>query len=311
MPVTLSVIPSGLTAAILDGTFPIRNAELQMFEAKSVDKNSRAMLGLEFDIGEMSFATYLKAREDGVPLIGLPIFTGRRFSHPCISFHRGAGISTLADLSGKRVGVPQYWLTSSVWHRSLLAEYGVEPRSIDWVTTAPERSSTLRLPAGVKVRQVDSDLQGLQAMLNAGEIDAVLSPRPAKAADAVALPFADIVQAQHDYFRRTAILPIMHFIVMKQSTEQHHPGLAPELAGAFAQAKERALAGDATVPLESPIHGENVAQARDFFGGDPWPYGIEPNERVIRHFLATAREQGLVKRRFEPRELFAASTFDS
>jgi hypothetical protein len=118
MPVTLSVIPSGLTAAILDGTIPIRNAGLQMFEAKSVDKNSRAMLGLEFDIGEMSFATFLKAREDGVPLVGLPIFTGRRFSHPCISFHRGAGISALADLSGKRVGVPQYWLTSSVWQSS-------------------------------------------------------------------------------------------------------------------------------------------------------------------------------------------------
>jgi 4,5-dihydroxyphthalate decarboxylase len=307
MTIKLSVIPTGLTAAVLDKEIPIEGAEFEMIKAQSVDRNSRAMLRLEFDIGEMSFATFLKSREDGLPLIGLPLFTGRRFSHPCISFFRGAGISGLSDLKGKRVGVPQYWLTSSVWHRSLLAEYGVAPQSIDWVTTTPERSASLRFPDGVQVRQVDTDLQGLQAMLRAGEIDAILSPRPARAAEPdgpVSLPFADIVHAQHDYFRRTAIFPIMHFLVMKQAIAAQHPALAGAVIAAFGEAKQKALAGAAAVPLESPIHGETIEQARAFFGDDPWPYGVEQNERVLDYFLASAVEQGLVKRRFEARELF-------
>jgi 4,5-dihydroxyphthalate decarboxylase len=308
MTITLSAIPTALTAAILDKQIPVGDVELETIRAQSVDKNSRAMLALEYDVGEMSFATFLKAREDGVPLIGVPVFTGRRFSHPCISFSRGAGIAGLSDLKGKRVGIPQYWLTSSVWHRSLLAEYDVAPHAIEWVTAASERSATLRLPDGVKVRRIDSDLHGLQAMLEAGEIDAILSPRPARTSASVALPFADIVETQHEYHRRTGILPIMHFIVMKQETERRHPGLAVELVAAFRQAKERVLSGHAPMPPESPIHGESFEQAQAFFGGNPWPYGLEKNERVIKHFLSAAFEQGLVQRRFQPRELFVEST---
>jgi 4,5-dihydroxyphthalate decarboxylase len=44
------------------------------------------------------------------------------------------------------------------------------------------------------------------------------------------------------------------------------------------------------------------------FGGDPWPYGIEPNRRTLEAFLAFTAEQGVARRRLEPEDIFAPQT---
>jgi 4,5-dihydroxyphthalate decarboxylase len=43
-------------------------------------------------------------------------------------------------------------------------------------------------------------------------------------------------------------------------------------------------------------------------GSDWWPYGFEPNRHVIETFLRYHHEQGLSKRRLQPKELFAPET---
>jgi 4,5-dihydroxyphthalate decarboxylase len=46
----------------------------------------------------------------------------------------------------------------------------------------------------------------------------------------------------------------------------------------------------------------------DAFGGDPWPYGVEPNRVTLQAFLSMCHEQRICDRLLEPEELFAAET---
>ena len=89
--------------------------------------------------------------------------------------HRDAGIATPQSLAGRRVAVPQYWLTSSVWHRGLLRdEYGVDAQSIDWFTIASERGAA-PLPPGVRVTRHRRHDRSCSCS-RSGRIDAALVP---------------------------------------------------------------------------------------------------------------------------------------
>ena len=60
-------------------------------------------------------------------------------------------LTTLADLAGKRIGVPEYQMTAALWMRGLLSdEYGVSPAGIHWRTGA--------LDAGVRHERLSLDL---------------------------------------------------------------------------------------------------------------------------------------------------------
>src|SRR5476649_979660 len=117
-PLTMSLIPGALTDPVLRNEVLVEgDAELTISAGTSVDRNSRQMLDGAFDIAEMSFSTYIKARELGHDLIGLPIFTGRGFLQPGLICSSASGIRKPEDIASKRVGLPQFWMTSSVWHR--------------------------------------------------------------------------------------------------------------------------------------------------------------------------------------------------
>src|SRR5690606_40259132 len=83
----------------------------------------RMVRGLEFDVCEMAFTTYLCAKAHGKRLTALPIFLVRGFHHGAIVHNPAAGIQTPADLMGRRVGVNRgYTVTAGVWARGILAE---------------------------------------------------------------------------------------------------------------------------------------------------------------------------------------------
>jgi hypothetical protein len=76
--IKLSVMSSLLTRPLLDREVKPKGIKISGQEAESMDDLSRRML--EFDVGEMAISTFTKARELGIPLVGLPLFTsGRRF----------------------------------------------------------------------------------------------------------------------------------------------------------------------------------------------------------------------------------------
>ena len=304
--IALSLVPSPLTTPLLDGTVRIDGVAVVPHAAKSVDDNSRAMLGGGFDVAEMSLATFLRAKDRGAALIGIPVFPGRRFTHPGIAVRKGAGIAGPRDLAGRRIGLPQYWLTSSVWHRGVLAhEYGVAPDKVEWITVVPERGAAA-FPNGVRVTAREG--AKIPALLATGEIDAALVPRPVTDAGygpSAGPIFADVAAAQRDYLARTHVFPIMHFIVARTALVAEAPELAGALMRAFETAKRRAL-GDpkARAGLELPVHGLAMDAALAVFGGDAWPYGLGLNRAVLDTFLGYAHEQGLTRARLALDDLF-------
>src|SRR5688572_29927297 len=147
MNLSVSLVPGALTLPVLAAGTSMHGIDLALHRATSVDENSRRMLNLEFDIGEMSLATYVQAREQGVPLIALPVFTGLRFLQAAIGFRPSAELKTLEDLVGRRVGVLQFWMTSSVWHRAILKRlFAIDQSEITWITVRPERLAGLAFP---------------------------------------------------------------------------------------------------------------------------------------------------------------------
>jgi 4,5-dihydroxyphthalate decarboxylase len=293
-----SLTPEGLVLPIVEGKVAFDGVDLALNIQKSIDKNSRAMIEGRFELCEMSLATFVKARLEGLPIVALPAFTGRRFLQPMVVARAGAGIRTIQDLAGKRVGLPQYWMTSSVWHRGVLEDaYGIAQEEVEWVTTATERLDRMRPPPGVTVRNLPEP-EGPFALLERGQVDCVMMPKLTRRAPGWTSPFTDLVQAQTDYFRASRIFPIMHLVVMSQSVARRHPELPSRLMAGLVEAKRQAE-GD------PPIAGLPAAEAQAMFGADPYPYGLEANRATLETFIGYAHRQGLIAEPVKIETLFA------
>lgn len=304
-----SALRSVLTAPILDGLLKPRGLRLDIREGKSMDALSRSMLNLEFDIAEMSIATYSKAREQGMPLIALPLFTsGRRFMHAGLQFTARAGIRDPSGLRGRTVAVGQYWLSAAIWQRQFLQEmYGVAPDEINWVTLREERLEALKIPAGVKHR-LDTSGRSPRELAAAGEIDATLSPGgplPPDAPDPLVPAFPDPLAAQREYYQRTKIFPIVHITVLKQDLVSRRPEIVANLCEAYLRAREIARSRPDAGVTESHAGGEATKDLLQIIGSDPWTYGVAANRKTLEAFVATARAQQLVNRKLSVDELFA------
>lgn len=307
MTIKFSVMPTGLTAPITSGAVQVEGAQLEIFRPATTDQNSRAMIGLAFDVAEMSIAAFTKSLELGLPLRAIPVFTsGRRFGQSGIYLSRASGLSSPGQLAGRAIGLPQYWISSCVWQRHLLERmHGVAPGSARWVTVEPERFDG-DPPADVKVQKAAGG-QDLAALMRDGAIDACLlqggRPLPADLAELTVPAYPDLVAAEREYYQAEGVLPLMHVTVIRQELADRQPGLVPALLAAYAQAKEIALADPGTDwPL--PPLGHQLPELRQLLGGDPWPFGLTANRKAIGTFLSAAASQGLVGRRYEVDELF-------
>jgi len=92
----------------------------------------------------------------------------------------------VADLIGRRVAIPQWSQTATVYMRGYLAhEAGVPLSSIEWVQTGvnePGRKEGvpfLKLPSGIEV--IIAPDRTINGMVLSGEIDAAIAARPSRA----------------------------------------------------------------------------------------------------------------------------------
>jgi 4,5-dihydroxyphthalate decarboxylase len=302
MPFSCSLIASALTEPILDGTIAPSNGLDLALTMATVDENSRAMIGGKLDIAEMSMATYVQARDHGQDLLALPVFMGRRFLQPCVAFLPGAPIATPSDLRGKRIGLPQFWMTSSMWHRGLLVhEYGISATDVEWVTDQPERLDA-GFTAGARVTNVgDFPLSHLPSLLTDGTVDVLFSPRPPKRDGSLAFLYDDPAGASVEYRDRTGIYPLLHTIVFKASLRPY----AEELFDLFVRSKAHAYEHPGKEEIESPIAGLSFAEARARLG-EPYPYGVPANAAAIDAFLAYSLEQNLIAKPLKTSDAFLA-----
>src|SRR4051794_29766815 len=100
--ISFSVMPSVLTAPITEGEVAPDGVRLAVEKPKSIDDLTRRMLTLDFDVGEMAITTFLKAREEGIGVLALPLFTsGRRFLQAGFQFRKDSDPDDLSEIKGR------------------------------------------------------------------------------------------------------------------------------------------------------------------------------------------------------------------
>ena len=274
----------------------------------------------EWDVSEMSFAKYAALRSRGDDsLEAIPVFPSRMFRHSSIYVRTDGPVRTPADLLRRRAGVPEWAQTAAVYTRGLLADrYGLDLRAIEWVQAGvnePGRAEKVALSLPEGLRLTPRPDTSLEALLHGGGIDAMLSAHPPAAFEAgapwIRRLFDDPEAEERAYHAETGIFPIMHVVVLRRAVLDRFPWAARNLYDAFEQAKRRSQARmleftASRIPL--PWAPYRAAAAQAAFGGDPWPYGVEPNRVTLEAFLGWAAEQGVAARHMPPAELFAPET---
>jgi 4,5-dihydroxyphthalate decarboxylase len=275
---------------------------------------------LEFDVAEFSLANYCAALAgpQPAPMVALPIFTSRAFRHSAIYVNEASGICELGDLKDRRVGIPQWSQTATVYLRGYLQHHaGVPLSSIRWVQAGVDQPGRrdpvqVRLPEGVIVE--DSPDQTLNNMLLSGSIDAVVSARPPQCIvrkhHGVRRLFVDPRLEEERYFAQTGIFPIMHVVAIRRAVYEANRWIARNIFDAFDAAKNAALARlrDAMtsyLPTAWTIAEMEKTHGLIFSDGNVWPYGLEANRPTLDPFLTYCHEQGLTSSRLQCEELFA------
>jgi 4,5-dihydroxyphthalate decarboxylase len=278
----------------------------------------------EFDIAEMSLSSYVMSIfQPDRPFIAIPVFPSRVFRHSCVYVHGASGIREPKDLIGKRVGTPEYQMTAAVWIRGILAdEYGIPVNSVVYVTGGEEEPGRpeklpLDLPPDIRVERSGPG-QTLSSMLARGEIDALYTarmPSSFRSGDAtVKRLFEDFPAIERDYFRRTAVFPIMHTVVVRRDVYERDRWVAQSLHKAFCAAQRATyedLSQTAALKTMLPWLTAHVEDTRREMGDDFWPYGIERNRHTLSTFLRYSHEQALAKQLLQPEQLFAPETLES
>jgi 4,5-dihydroxyphthalate decarboxylase len=304
----MACLPSDRTQALQDGTVRIEGVDLTYVPVPSAPEIfARMVRGHAFDVAEMSLAHYLTMRTRGeFPYIALPVFPSRVFRHGFIYINRNAGIRVPKDLEGKRIGLRDHRHTAAVWIRGTLTEeYGVSFDAVQWyeggVNTPRPRDVVMEiLPDGpLDTRFVDAP-KTLSDMLADGEIDAIvgaIQPHSFGRSPDVARLFPDPGQVERDYFRRTAIFPIMHTLVIPDALNERRPWVAESIYKAMEEAKYVALTQRrrfGALRYMFPWLAEHVAEIDGLFGGDAWPYGVDANRHVLDTFIGYLVAQGYI-----------------
>jgi 4,5-dihydroxyphthalate decarboxylase len=304
---------------LVDGRVRPEGVDLNVIPLEPEELFWRMINHAEFDVAEMSLASYAVAKAAGdTRFVGIPVFLSRSFRHSSLYVREDSPVTGPAGLAGLRIGVPEYQMTAAVWTRGLLRhDFGVDLPSITWRTGGLEQPGrverqALTLPDWVRIDPVPGTLS--QALLD-GEIDALMAPRvPSvfrREGGGVRRLFPDYAEREAEYYRRTGIFPIMHMVVVRADVAQAHPWVVRSLYKAFAEAKTMALAGLADAPAlryTMPFLLDALERQQEVFGADPWPYGLTPNRAALEVFADYLLEQGLTPHRIDVNDLFAPST---
>jgi 4,5-dihydroxyphthalate decarboxylase len=271
---------------------------------------------LEFDACEMSSSEYVsRFAAKKLPFVALPVFASRVFRHGFIVVNRRF-VKSPKDLAGKRIGVPLYTQTAAIFVRGLMQhDLGVDLSGIEWVQGAVNEPGSYGNPSlmpllkPVKITPNNSG-RSLSELLESGDIQAVIGsnlPRSLNRHPDVVRLFPDYRPREQDYFRRTRIFPIMHLIVIRRDLYEQQPFVATSLYDALSAAKDWAwqkMRFPGTLRYMLPWLPADLEELDTLFGGDCWPYGVEPNRPTLEALVTYMAEQGLIAEPIPIEKLF-------
>jgi 4,5-dihydroxyphthalate decarboxylase len=272
---------------------------------------------LEFDACEMSSSEYVtRFAAKKLPFVALPVFPSRVFRHGFIVINRRF-VKSAKDLEGKRIGVPLYTQTAALFIRGLMQhDLGIDLGKIEWVQGAVNEPggygspSVMPMLKPVNIKPNDSG-KSLSDLLEAGDIQAIIGsnlPRALKRHPDVVRLFPDYRAREKDYYQRTKIFPIMHLVVIRNDVYEKNPFVATSLYNAFDKAKDVArekMRISGTLRYMLPWLPDDVEEIDELFGGDCWPYGVEPNRITLEALVGYMVDQGLIAEKIPVEKLFA------
>ena len=296
----------------------------------------------EFDVFEMSLSEFLITREqakgDRWQWQALPIFPAKAFVWMTLFVNTGAGIQSLCDLKGKRVGIPDYVMTAGLWFRVILRELcAIQPNEISWYIGRVQELShggllgmDTKPPAGVSTTWLTT-AQTFDVMLDKGEIDAAYGFAPRHDAKLMTLNidryggtplegnprlrkmFADgglsIVEAFH---KKTGIVPANHVIVAQRRVLEQNSWLPIEIVRLFSESKRIAYErGNFGSPAYLYFENSDRASQEKMVGNDPFPFGIKNNRKMLEALFRNSHEEGLTQHLAKIEEVFFQALLDT
>ena len=308
-----------------DRTWPLRSADVQIPGVRldvhflePSDIFRRMCAEQAFDVSEMSLGAHCSMTAAGdCPFVGLPAFPSRAFRHAMIFLNEDSGIDVPADLNGKRIGIREWGMTAVVWIVGILGDhYGFDLHSAKWVAAQAPRVA-MPMPANTAMRILEPG-EDLVSMLETGDLDAALllsDPSTSRNGRSnVRRLFSQHAAEERAYYQRTGLHPLMHTVVLRRALYEAHNGLAERLYAGLCRAREHAkerLADTGVLSAMLPFLAQHVAETREAFGEDYWPYGVEPNRPELECLVRYAYEQGLTSRQLAAAELFAPEFADT
>jgi 4,5-dihydroxyphthalate decarboxylase len=327
---------------LIDGSVKSERVNLEITVTTPPELFFRNLKNDEFDVFEMSLSEYLITREQAKggrwQWSALPIFPAKAFVWLTLYMNTAAGISDLADLKGKRVGLPDYVMTAGLWFRVFLRELcGIQPNEISWYIGRVQDLShggllgmDTKPPAGVSVTWLTA-AQSFDVMLDKGEIDAAygFAPRhdpklfklnidryggtPLEGNPRLRKMFADggrsVVEA---FYKKTGIVPANHVIVAQRRVLEKNDWLPNEIVKLFSESKriayERSKFGN---PAYLYFENSDRAAQEAMVGDDPFPFGIGKNRQMLEMLFRNSHQEGLTQRLAKIEEVFFPSTLDT
>lgn len=300
---TGAVRPDGVTLKLLLGESGSWGRRAEML--------SRAVSDPAVQGGEGSMARHLRRIEAGDRShVALPAFPLRNLTARDIYVRRDGPVRTAEDLAGKRVGSYSWSASGSIWYRHLLQFLGVDANSFTWFVGniddgqwgVPEAG----LPDGVTAI---GPHQALGPMLEAGEIDALLSPPRPRLFDAAKGPIVrllpDFKPVEQDYVRRFGVWPPQHLILLRRDTWLADRSLAVSITEAFKRSNQVFTSTQRSFPYASPWMEQDLDEADALLGPDAHADGLEPNRAAMEIFCEQAFRAGVTLRRVAVDDYFA------
>ena len=300
---------------LIDGSVTAEDVDLEVLEVgqssplkHGQDRHERMLQKSEFDICELSLSSYLIAKSRGMPFTAIPVFPRRLFSLSQMWVNVNAGIKAPRDLIGKKVGLSTFQTTLSVLAKGdLQSEYDVPWRAIDWYISKDEAVPLKPMP-GVKMQLLKPG-QKIGALLEKGEIDALMVPHPPKEALRGGGPirrlFNDSKVEEAKYFKKNGFYPIMHVVAFKDDVLNKNRWLAKSITDVFERAKRACMEYYDDPNWSRFVWGRHLfEEERAAFGDDPWPHGREKNRANLERFIGYSLDQGLMEKKLSVEELF-------
>jgi len=270
----------------------------------------------EFDASEMSTSEYVSRFAAGkCPFVAIPAFPSRMFRHGFITVDSRV-VKTPKDLEGKRIGIQLYTMTAAVWIRGLLQhDHGVDLSTVQWVEGAmeepkPHGNPTVLPPLKPVSLVANTSGKSLSELLEAGDIQAVVGadvPSAIRRVPYVKRLFPDFRAEEKAYYRRTKIFPIMHLVVLRREFHERHPFAATSLFNALEESRtlaRRRMRYLGALRYMLPWLPAELDEIDEVFGGDPWPYGIEPNRPTLEALVRFLADQSMIAAPVKLEDLF-------